>query len=236
MKNVSPTTLRKLQEEGCQVERVTLPNPQLLNGKKMIDAMVPSLRRPGELCVVISGDAGLMDSMGALVRFGCEVVLIHSGQTQKSFAEDNRWKSSTSWVEFLNMPTLKVDAKPCNHFNRNNCLLDKDCKFAHVCSTCGSFEHGSFACPTLGKTVPNCRFFGLGYCRHGVKCQHPHVCSGCPAKNKEHAKTCPIALAAAEIPQTRAEMANTRQHVRNKQCNKGPESANLSPPPTPPLI
>jgi len=41
---------------------------------------------------------------------------------------------------------IKSSADPCNKFNSGNCNLGDDCRYAHVCSTCGRRGHPAISC------------------------------------------------------------------------------------------
>lgn len=190
----------ELKRTGVHVEVVPVRNLTHLPGrsenvdKKMIATMSQAQRNRGDVCIIVTGDTGFQEAMGNLVQHGCDVVLLYSGQPPPSFTEDGRWKVSMHWMQFLSVPALKPSARPCNHFNRNVCTLDDKCCFAHVCSSCGSTDHGSFACPETGKVVSPCRWFVAGHCKYTDKCRHPHQCTSCTPHAGEHASNCPVAL------------------------------------------
>lgn len=187
--NVTPTKRGEIERAGvhfCVVNSKVVDHKDGRSeevDKEMIAVMAPSLRQRGDVCVVISGDSGFQRHMERLLQQGCDVVLIYAGTAERSFTDDARWKASISWVKLLSIPSLKADIKPCHHFNRNTCSIDKDCKFAHICSSCGSDDHGSFCCPNLGRKVPECKYFVLGGCKFGNKCRHIHICHTCRVKS-----------------------------------------------------
>ena len=140
------------------------------DAKEMKVSMALSYRSRGDVCVIITANASFQEHMAALLQAGCSVVLIYDDSAKVSFARDVRWRASISWMAFLEMP----GGKTCHPFNRNICALGTDCKFIHACSACGAADHGSFACPKLGRVAPPCKHFEKGHCNFGSKCRHVH--------------------------------------------------------------
>lgn len=101
-----------------------------------------------------------------------------------------RKNNSFDWYQLLDVdnkvePLVKGLRSICKHFSENVCDFPVDpktqigCKFLHLCSTCGSKEHGAISCPKNTKPKPLCGHFAKGNCKYGKRCNLSHDCPDC---------------------------------------------------------